>query len=70
MERRNTEDLKRVEERKDLEHEREMLRLHTDLQNQLTEASTRAAAEFRDLYEASHTSWIQERYSAEFLYSI
>lgn len=38
-------------ERKEIEYEREMLKLRTEFQNQITEASTRAAAEVRDLYE-------------------
>lgn len=44
-------EVQRISDRKDLEHERAVLRMRTELQNQLTEASTRGAAEVRELYE-------------------
>ncbi|CAM4044135.1 hypothetical protein L1N85_19540 [Paenibacillus alkaliterrae] len=50
-EKRHEEEIQRVSDRKDLEHEREVLRMRTELQNQLTEASTRGAAEVRELFE-------------------
>ncbi|OME78681.1 hypothetical protein BK120_23365 [Paenibacillus sp. FSL A5-0031] len=48
-------EIQRVSDRKDLENEREVLRMRTELQNQLTESSTRGAAEIRELYERLET---------------